>query len=111
MPEVTENGITFFRTSDLDSFRTISTTGVDEDTTVNIAFTGTTVSLNFDKTKIKDPDVDFNTETSVFQYVLDDYLENNPGTVSGVFISYVGGFFDDTTGDSTIQNGTAIENY
>ena len=104
MQEVTENGITFFRTSDLDSFRTISTTGVDEDTTVNIAFTGTTVSLNFDKTKIKDPDVDFNTETSVFQYVLDDYLENNPGTINNVIQSYVGQYFSDT-----VENQTTIE--
>ena len=104
MPGVTENGITFFRTSDLDSFRTISTTGVDEDTTVNIAFTGTTVSLNFDKTKIKDPDVDFNTETSVFQYVLDDYLENNPGTINNVIQSYVGQYFSDT-----VENQTTIE--
>jgi 2-polyprenyl-6-methoxyphenol hydroxylase-like FAD-dependent oxidoreductase len=104
MPEVTENGITFFRTSDLDSFRTITTTGVDEDTTVNIAFTGTTVSLNFDKTKIKDPDVDFNTETSVFQYVLDDYLENNPGTINNVIQSYVGQYFSDT-----VENQTTIE--
>ena len=92
MPEVTENGVTFFRTNDLDSFRTISTTGVDEDTTVNIAFTGTTVSLNFDRTKIKDPDVDFNTETSVFQYFEDDYLENNPATIDGIIQSYVGLF-------------------
>ncbi len=104
MPEVTENGITFFRTSDLDSFRTITTTGVDEDTTVNIAFTGTTVSLNFDKTKIKDPDVDFNTETSLFQYVLDDYLENNPGTINNVIQSYVGQYFSDT-----VENQTTIE--
>jgi len=104
MPEVTENGITFFRTSDLDSFRTITTTGVDEDTTVNIAFTGTTVSLNFDKTKIKDPDVDFNTETSVFQYVLDDYLENNPGTINNVIQSYVGQYFSDT-----VENQTTLE--
>ncbi len=104
MPEVTENGITFFRTSDLDSFRTITTTGVDEDTTVNIAFTGTTVSLNFDKTKIKDPDVDFNTETSLFQYVLDDYLENNPGTINNVIQSYVGQYFSDT-----VENQTTLE--
>ena len=99
MPEVTENGITFFRTSDLDSFRTISTTGVDEDTTVNIAFTGTTVSLNFDRTKIKDPDVDFNTETSVFQYFEDDYLENNPATIDGIIQSYVGLFYRDSGDD------------
>lgn len=104
MPEVTENGVTFFRTSDLDSFRTISTTGVDEDTTVNIAFTGTTVSLNFDKTKINDPDIDFNTETSVFQYVLDDYIENNPGTINNVIQSYVGQYFSDT-----VENQTTLE--
>jgi len=104
MPEVTENGVTFFRTNDLDSFRTISTTGVDEDTTVNIAFTGTTVSLNFDKTKINDPDIDFNTETSVFQYVLDDYLENNPGTINDVIQSYVGQYFSDT-----VENQTTLE--
>tara|TARA_Y100000994_G_scaffold182908_1_gene151681 strand:- start:193 stop:513 length:321 start_codon:yes stop_codon:yes gene_type:complete len=100
MPEVTENGITFFRTSDLDSFRTISTTGVDEDTTVNISFTDTDVSLNFDRTKTKDPDVDFNTETSVFQYFDDDYLENNPSTTSPI-ISYVGQFFSDTVENQT----------
>mgnify|MGYP001389692761 CR=1 FL=1 len=104
MPEVTENGITFFRTSDLDSFRTITTTGVDEDTTVNIAFTGTTVSLNFDRTKIKDPDVDFNTETSLFQYVSDDYIENNPGTINNVIQSYVGQYFSDT-----VENQTTLE--
>tara|TARA_B100001059_G_C17638652_1_gene478193 strand:+ start:414 stop:731 length:318 start_codon:yes stop_codon:yes gene_type:complete len=104
MPEVTENGVTFFRTSDLDSFRTITTTGVDEDTTVNIAFTGTTVSLNFDKTKINDPDIDFNTETSVFQYVLDDYIENNPGTINNVIQSYVGQYYSDT-----VENQTTLE--
>ena len=96
MPQVTENGITFFRTSDLDSFRTISTTGVDEDTTVNISFTGTDVALSFDRTKTKDPDVDFNTETSVFQYFEDDYLENNPGTINNVITSYVGDYWSET---------------
>jgi len=110
MPEVTENGITFFRTSDLDSFRTISTTGVDEDTTVNIAFTGTTVSLNFDRTKIKDPDVDFNTETSAFQYVADDYLENNPGTINDVIQSYVGQYFSDTVENQFTQTDLNLLN-
>ena len=99
MPQVTENGITFFRTSDLDSFRTISTTGVDEDTTVNISFTGTDVALSFDRTKTKDPDVDFNTETSVFQYFEDDYLENNPATIDDIIQSYVGLFYRDTGDD------------
>jgi len=99
VPQVTENGITFFRTSDLDSFRTISTTGVDEDTTVNISFTGTDVALSFDRTKTKDPDVDFNTETSVFQYFEDDYLENNPATIDDIIQSYVGLFYRDTGDD------------
>ena len=71
-----------------------------------------TTVLNIDNTQQGiDPDTFFADQLDDFEYFERDYIENNPGTVSGVFISYVGGFFDDTTGDSTIQNGTAIENY
>ena len=94
----------------------------DENTTVKLTITkpaaalGTdediTTVLNIDKSQAGiDPDIFFADQLDDFEYFERDYIENNPGTVSGVFISYVGGFFDDTTGDSTIQSGTAIENY
>ena len=55
-----------------------------------------TITLNFNNTTSGDPDTVFNTETSVFQYFEDDYLENNPGTINNVIISYVGDYWSDT---------------
>ena len=93
MPEVTENGITFFK-SELESV-TSTISGSDVDTILDVTYPDTDLTLSFDKTKTNDPDVDFNTEVSVFQYFDDDYLENNPSTTSPI-ISYVGSFFSDT---------------
>ena len=99
MPEVTENGITFFK-SELDP-ATAEISGDDVDTILNITYPADSgLTLSFDKTKTKDPDVDFNTETSVFQYFEDDYLENNPSTTSPI-ISYVGHFFSNTVENET----------
>ena len=101
MPEVTENGITFFK-SELESVTT-TISGSDVDTILDVTYPDTDLTLSFDKTKINDPDVDFNTETSVFQYFDDDYLENNPSTTSPI-ISYVGQYFSDTvSGQNTFE--------
>ena len=101
MPEVTENGITFFK-SELESVTT-TISGSDVDTILDVTYPDTDLTLSFDKTKTKDPDVDFNTETSVFQYFDDDYLENNPSTTSPI-ISYVGQYFSDTvSGQNTFE--------
>ena len=53
-------------------------------------------NINFNNTTSGDPDVVFNTETSVFQYFEDDYLENNPGTINNVITSYVGDYWSET---------------
>ena len=101
MPEVTENGITFFK-SELESVTT-TISGSDVDTILDVTYPDTDLTLSFDKTKINDPDIDFNTETSVFQYFDDDYLENNPSTTSPI-ISYVGQYFSDTvSGQNTFE--------
>ena len=66
-----------------------------------------TTVFNIDKTQQGiDPDTFFAEQLDDFEYYERDYIENNPGTVNGTLISYVGGFFDDTTGVSTI--GTRI---
>ena len=98
MPEVTENGFTFFRTSDLDEFREINVTGNAEDTVVEITFLDgiNNVTLKAKSTDKGDPDEIFNDEISVYQFVEDDYIENNPGTINNKIISYVGHFFSDT---------------
>ena len=100
MPTVTEHGVTYFK-SELDSPEIVVTAG-GENTTVDITLVG--VTLNFTRDTYGDPDVVFNTETSVFQYVLDNYLENNPGTIDGVIQSYVGEFYSDT-----VQNQKTLE--
>ncbi len=100
MPTVTEHGVTYFK-SELDSPTTVVTAG-GENTTVDITIEG--VTLNFTRDTYGDPDVVFNTETSVFQYVVDDYLENNPGTINNVIQSYVGQYYSDT-----VENQTTIE--
>ena len=64
-----------------------------------------TTVLNIDNTQQGiDPDTFFAEQLDDFEYYERDYIENNPGTVNGTLISYVGGFFDDTTGVSTIGN-------
>ena len=68
---------------------TVTAVMTDSDGTQNI-------TLNFNNTTTGDPDVDFNTETSVFQYFEDDYLENNPGTINNVITSYVGDYWSET---------------
>tara|TARA_B100000902_G_scaffold157410_1_gene153621 strand:- start:223 stop:537 length:315 start_codon:yes stop_codon:yes gene_type:complete len=98
MPEVTENGITFFK-SELEAV-TSEISGNDVDTIISVTYPDTDLTLSFDKTKTNDPDVDFNTEVSVFQYFDDDYLENNPSTTSPI-ISYVGHFFSNTVENET----------
>ena len=71
-----------------------------------------TTILTVDKTQEGvDPDTFFADQLDDFEYFERDYIENNPGTVGGTLISYVGGFFDDTTGISTITSGTSTENY
>ena len=72
-----------------------------ENTTVKVTITkpkealGTsqdiTTVLNIDNTQQGiDPDTFFADQLDDFEYFERDYIENNPGTVSGVFISYVG---------------------
>ena len=101
MPTVTEHGVTYFK-SELTAPTTVVTPR-GEDTTVDITIDG--VTLNFTKDTQGDPDVVFNTETSVFQYVSDDYLENNPGTINGVIQSYVGQYYSDTVENQTTNDG------
>ena len=64
------------------------------------------ITLNFDNTTSGDPDTVFNTETSVFQYFEDDYLENNAlglssKTINNVITSYVGDYWSDTVEGTT----------
>ena len=92
MPTVTEHGVTYFK-SELPAPTTVVTPR-GEDTTVDITIEG--VTLNFTKDTQGDPDVVFNTETSIFQSVSDDYLEGNPGLVNNRISSYVGQFYSDT---------------
>ena len=52
-----------------------------------------------------DPDVYFGTQLDKFEYVADDYLENNPGTINNIIISYVGVYFsDEVLGQSTLSD-------
>ena len=96
MPIVTENGITFFR-SELDPHTAVVRADA-ENTELDLTIDG--VTLNYTKDTAGDPDVVFNTETSVFQYFEDDYLENNPSTTSPI-ISYVGHYFSNTVENET----------
>ena len=62
MPIVTENGITFFR-SELDPHTAVVRADA-ENTEIDLTIDG--VTLNYTKDTVGDPDVVFNTETSVF---------------------------------------------
>ena len=86
----TKFGITY-EVVDVDNPGTFTVNANGSDTTIEAVLTDNTqtVTLNFNNTTLGDPDVDFNTETSVFQFFEDDYLENNPSTTSPI-ISYVG---------------------
>ena len=73
-----------------------------------------TTILTVDKTQEGvDPDTFFADQLDDFEYFERDYIENNPGTVNGVFLAYVGGFYDDTveSTNSTISTGVSTENY
>lgn len=95
----TQFGITY-EVVDVDNPGTFTVKADGSNTTVEAVLTDNTqtVTLNFNNTTAGDPDVVFNTETSVFQYFEDDYLENNPSTTSPI-ISYVGEYFSDTVSD------------
>ena len=95
----TQFGITY-EVIDVDNPGTFTVKADGSNTTVEAVLTDNTqtVTLNFNNTTLGDPDVDFNTETSLFQYFDDDYLENNPSTTSPI-ISYVGQYFSDTVSD------------
>ena len=101
MPTVTEHGVTYFK-SELPAPTTVVTPR-GEDTTVDITIDS--VTLNFTKDTVGDPDVVFNTETSVFQYFEDDYLENNPATINNVITAYVGQYYSDTVENQTTNDG------
>lgn len=98
MPTVTENGVTFFRSDLTPHTSVVNADG--ENTTVDLTIDS--VTLNFTKDTVGDPDVVFNTETSVFQFFEDDYLEDNPSTTSPI-ISYVGQYYSDTINKNTFQ--------
>ena len=102
----TKFGITY-EVIDVDNPGTFTVKANGSDTTIEAVLTDNTqtATLNFDNTTLGDPDVVFNTETSVFQYFDDDYLENNPSTTNPI-ISYVGQYFSDTVSD---QNTFEIE--
>ena len=123
---VNEFGIDVSVESSTDSTKEIDVNvdiaGTENDTVVTMTITkpaaalGTssdvTTVLTVDKTQSGiDPDIFFADQLDNFEYFERDYIENNPGTVGGTLISYVGGFFDDTTGTSTITTGTSTENY
>ena len=123
---VNEFGIDVSVESSTDSTKEIDVNvdiaGTENDTVVTMTITkpaaalGTssavTTVLTVDKTQSGiDPDIFFADQLDNFEYFERDYIENNPGTVNGTFISYVGGFFDDTTGVSTITTGISTENY
>ena len=99
----TQFGITY-EVIDVDNPGTFTVKADGSNTTVEAVLTDNTqtVTLNFNNTTAGDPDVVFNTETSVFQYFEDDYLENNPSTTSPI-ISYVGQYFSDTINKNTFQ--------
>ena len=102
----TKFGITY-EVVDVDNPGTFTVNANGSDTTIEAVLTDNTqtATLNFNNTTLDDPDVDFNTETSVFQFFEDDYLENNPSTTSPI-ISYVGEYFSDTV---TEQNTFKID--
>ena len=95
----TKFGITY-EVVDVDNPGTFTVNANGSDTTIEAVLTDNTqtATLNFNNTTLDDPDVVFNTETSLFQYFDDDYLENNPSTTSPI-ISYVGEYFSDTVSD------------
>tara|TARA_B100000424_G_C22885982_1_gene471394 strand:+ start:85 stop:489 length:405 start_codon:yes stop_codon:yes gene_type:complete len=102
----TQFGITY-EIIEVDNPGTFTVKADGANTTVEAVLTDNTqsITLNFNNTTSGDPDVVFNTETSLFQYFDDDYLENNPSTTSPI-ISYVGQYFSDTVSD---QNTFEIE--
>lgn len=93
----TKFGITY-EVVDVDNPGTFTFKADGSDTTATAVMTDGTqnITLNFNNTTTGDPDVDFNTEVSVFQYFEDDYLEDNPGTINNVITSYVGDYWSDT---------------
>ena len=93
----TKFGITY-EVVDVDNPGTFTFKADGSDTTATAVMTDGTqnITLNFNNTTSGDPDTVFNTETSVFQYFEDDYLENNPGTINNVITSYVGDYWSDT---------------
>ena len=95
----TKFGITY-EVVDVDNPGTFTVKADGSNTTVEAVLTDNTqtVTLNFNNTTAGDPDVVFNTETSVFQYFEDDYLENNPSSTNPI-ISYVGQYFSDIVSD------------
>ncbi len=97
----TKFGITY-EVVDVDNPGTFTFKADGSDTTATAVMTDGTqnITLNFNNTTSGDPDTVFNTETSVFQYFEDDYLENNPSTTSPI-ISYVGHFFSNTVENET----------
>ena len=93
----TKFGITY-EVVDVDNPGTFTFKADGSDTTATAVMTDGTqnITLNFNNTTSGDPDIVFNTETSVFQYFEDDYLENNPGTINNVITSYVGDYWSET---------------
>ena len=83
-------------------------TAAGEDTTIEYTFSNGSQSatLNVDKNQSGiDPDVYFGTQLDKFEYVADDYLENNPGTINNIIISYVGVYFsDEVLGQATLSD-------
>ena len=83
-----------------------------ENTVINYTLTNGTQSatLTMDKSKFDvDPDITFDDELDKFQYVDDSYLENNPGTIDDVIISYVGDYWSDTVQGQHTQLDSEIE--
>ena len=70
----TKFGITY-EVIDVDNPGTFTVKANGSDTTIEAVLTDNTqtATLNFNNTTLDDPDVDFNTETSVFQFFEDDY--------------------------------------
>ena len=83
-------------------------TAAGENTTLEYTFSNGSQSatLNLDKNQSGiDPDVYFGTQLDKFEYVADDYLENNPGTINNIIISYVGVYFsDEVLGQATLSD-------
>ena len=106
----TKFGITYEEeTVDNPSTSTFKANGSDTTLTTVMTDGTQTITLNFNNTTLNDPDIDFNTETSVFQYFEDNYLENNPGTIDDVIISYVGDYWSDTVQGQHTQLDSEIE--